>query len=263
MKTITGVIITLNEAEHIADCIKSLMPVCNEIIIVDSGSRDQTREIAQNLGAKVHIQKFLGDGPQKNHGLALAENEWILSLDADERLHDTAVKTINALDLKNTSYEAFALRRRNHIGSRWIKVCGWHPDYCIRLYHKGKTRFSETNIHDKVTTKNYKKLDADIVHYSFHNIGELFGKHSDRSFSTWGAKILYRKDYKANSFSPFFHGTWALFNSYFLKRGFLGGCDGLTVAISSAVNSYLKYAKLLEYQRDQSVQEKEDFEHFF
>src|SRR5665647_178151 len=165
MKTITGVIITLNEAEHIADCIKSLMPVCNEIIIVDSGSRDQTREIAQNLGAKVHIQKFLGDGPQKNHGLALAENEWILSLDADERLHDTAVKTINALDLKNTSYEAFALRRRNHIGSRWIKVCGWHPDYCIRLYHKGKTRFSETNIHDKVTTKNYKKLDADIVHY--------------------------------------------------------------------------------------------------
>lgn len=263
MNTITGIIITLNEAEHIADCIKSLMPVCNEIIVIDSGSSDQTREIAESLGAKVHIQKYLGDGPQKNHGLALAENEWILSLDADERLHDTAVKTINTLDLMATSYDAFALRRRNHIGNRWIKVCGWYPDYCIRLYNKEKTRFSEKKQHDTVTTTNYKKINVDIVHYSFQNIGELFGKHPDRSFSTRAAKILYRKSHKANSFSPFFHGAWALFNSYFLKRGFLGGCDGMTVAISSAINSYLKYAKLLEFQRDPSVREKEDFESVF
>jgi glycosyltransferase involved in cell wall biosynthesis len=263
MNTLTGIIITLNEAEHIADCIKSLMPVCNEIIIVDSGSSDQTLEIAQNMGAKVHMQKYLGDGPQRNHAHIYTKNEWILNLDADERLHDNAVKTINSLNLETTSYDAFALRRRNHIGSRWIKVCGWYPDYCIRLYNKEKTRFSENKQHDKVTTKNYKKINMDIVHYSFHNIGELFSRHPNRSFSTRAAKILFRKNRKVNSFSPFLHGAWALFNSYFLKRGFLGGCDGLTVAISSAVNSYLKYAKLLEYQRDQRVREKEDFESVF
>ena len=150
MNQITGVIITLNEAQNIAECIASLQTVCNEIIVVDSGSQDQTREIAESCGARVFVQSYLGDGPQKNYGLQFATNDWILSLDADERLTPELIAEINQLNLNETQSDGFAARRRNYIGSRWIKRCGWYPDYCTRLYNRQKTRFKDVKQHSFV-----------------------------------------------------------------------------------------------------------------
>jgi len=255
---ITGIVITLNESENITDCIHSLQQVCDEIIIVDSNSTDNTREIAQSLGAKVIRQSYLGDGFQKNVGIEYANNNWILSIDADERLTEGLVKAIQKLDLTNTPVDAFAFRRKNYIGSRWIKQCGWYPDYCLRLFNHNKTRFSAVKQHAKVQAKNPQRLDAHIDHYSFNNIGELFAK-SGRNFSGRAAKIMFEKGKKTHAFAPFLHGINAFFRKYIVQRGFLGGVDGLTVSLSSAINSYLKYAKLLEYQRDPTVLKKEDF----
>lgn len=256
---ITGIIITLNEERHIEDCIKNMQQVCDEIIVVDSLSTDNTVQIAEKLGAKVVKQAYLGDGFQKNVGLPHATNDWVLSLDADERLTEQMVSSIKMLDLNNTPYDAFAFPRRNYIGSRWIRHCGWYPDICIRLYNRHKTKFREVKQHSFVETKNYQIIRSDILHYSFRNLGELFAKQG-RNFSTRSAKIMYQKGKKAHCWSPVLHGTNAFLRRYLFTAGFLDGVDGITVSLSSAVNSYLKYAKLLEYQRDPQVLKNENFD---
>ncbi|MGM0954044.1 MAG: glycosyltransferase family 2 protein [Pseudomonadota bacterium] len=256
---ITANIITLNEERNIKACIESVAEVCDEIIVVDSGSTDKTMEIAASLGAKIVEQPYLGDGPQKNVALPHASNFWVLSIDADERLTPEMIATIKSLDLDKTSYDAFSFRRRNMIGSRWIRHCGWYPDYCIRLFRKDRAQFSDSKQHSKVTTSNVKATDSDIIHYSYQNLGQLFAKPG-RNFSSRAAKIMYQKGKRAHAWSPAVHGLNAFIRKYLFQRGFLGGVDGMTVSLASAVNSYLKYAKLLEYQRDKKVLESEDFD---
>ncbi|MCL2132393.1 MAG: glycosyltransferase family 2 protein [Lentimicrobiaceae bacterium] len=259
MNNITGIIITLNEEENIRECIFSLQQICNEIVVVDSESTDKTREIAEELGAKVYLQPYLGDGFQKNAGIKYATNPWIFSIDADERLTPELVQTINALDLNAAPHWGYAVRRRNYIGSRWIRCCGWYPDYLVRLFRADKLQFSQTKQHAAVPPNNTRKLQADIIHYTYNNIGELFSNPT-RNYSKRSAKIMYLNGKKANAFSPIYHGFWAFVGSYFAKGGLFGGVDGLTVSISFACSAYLKYAKLLEYQRDPAVREKEDFD---
>jgi len=259
---ISGNIITLNEEKNIAACITSMQTVCDEIIVVDSGSTDNTIEIARSLGAIVVNQPYLGDGIQKNVALKHTSNQWVLSLDADERLTPEMTAAILKLDLESSHIEGYSFRRQNMIGNRWIKHCGCYPDRCIRLYDTNKTRFADVKQHASVQTKNVKHIDADIIHYSFKNIGELFAKPG-RNFSGRAAKIMYAKGKRANAFSPFTHGLNAFIRKYIFQRGFMGGVDGMTVALSAAVNSYLKYAKLLEYQRDPSVTQQDDFKNIW
>ena len=256
---ITGTVITLNEADNIEACLASMSRVCQELIVVDSGSKDDTCARAERAGARVVHQPYLGDGPQKNVGPAQSKHRWVLSIDADERLTDGAVAAIHSLDLANTPHDGFALRRRNYIGSRWIRTCGWYPDYCVRLFDHTRTAFSESKQHAWVEAKSELELDADIEHYSFANLGELFTKASGR-FSNRAAKLMYRRGRRANSFSPALHGTIAFVRKYVFKRGFTGGLDGMSVSLSTGVHAYLKYAKLLEFQRDSKVREAEDFE---
>jgi len=255
---ISGIVITLNEGRNIAGCIESLRRVCDEVIVVDSLSTDETVVLAQRAGAITVLQSYLGDGPQKNVGLAHARNHWVLSVDADERLTDGMVEAIKGLDLATTPHDAFAFRRRNYIGSRWIRRCGWYPDYCIRLYDRTKTRFAEKRQHSSVQARNPMRLPADLLHYSFDDIGQLFAKPG-RNFSGRAAKIMYQDGRRAHSWSPFVHGVSAWVRKYILQAGFLEGVDGMTVALSAAVNSYLKYAKLLELHRDPKVRQNTDF----
>ena len=256
--SITGIVITLNEEANIEECLLNLKQVCNELIVVDSNSTDKTREIAEKVGAKVYIQSYLGDGFQKNVGLQYSSNKWVLSLDADERLTKEMVDEINKLDLNTTTFDAFGFRRRNMIGSWWIKRCGWYPDFCTRLYNKEKTKFKEVKQHSYVETKNVLNIKADMIHYSFKSLSELFAKNG-RPFASRGAKILYQKGKKANSFTPFIHGLTSFIRHYFIKLGFLGGLDGLTVSVAAGVNAYIKYALLLEMQRDPKVLERTNF----
>jgi glycosyltransferase involved in cell wall biosynthesis len=258
MAKITGIITTLNEESNIAEAIQSLTQICEEIIVVDSNSSDQTVAIANSMGAKIYHQSYLGDGIQKNFGIQFAANPWIFSMDADERVSTELAKIIQNLDLDHTTYHGFAIRRRNLIGSRWVKSCGWYPDYLVRLFRHDQIRFREVKQHASVPVHNTQKLKEDLIHYRYQNLGELFAKPA-RNYSTRGAKILYLNGKKANGFTPLAHGFSAFFVNYFFKGAILGGIDGFTLALSIAVNSYLKYAKLLEYQRDPQVREREDF----
>ncbi len=259
MKNISGIITTLNEEAKIEDAIRSLQRVCNEVVVVDSCSTDRTVEIARAAGARVYTQPYLGDGIQKNVALQYVKNDWVISIDADERLSDGLVAKIEATDFATTPYDGFAIRRRNMIGSRWVKSCGWWPDYLVRVYRHSKLRFPEVKQHATVPTANTLRWKADLIHYRYRNIGELYAKPG-RDYSNRGAKILYLSGKRATALSPVLHGTGAFLVNYLLRGGICGGIDGLTLSKAIATNSYLKYAKLLEYQRDPHVREAEDFD---
>jgi glycosyltransferase involved in cell wall biosynthesis len=128
---ITATIITLNEEANVSGVVASAFTVCDEVLVIDSGSGDRTAELAEAAGATVHVQPYLGDGPQKDFGVQFARNDWILSIDGDERLEDSAIRCIRSLDLARTSYDAFAFRRKTFVGDRWMRI--WYPDYVARL----------------------------------------------------------------------------------------------------------------------------------
>ncbi|WP_345992901.1 glycosyltransferase family 2 protein [Sulfurimonas sp. HSL-1716] len=244
---ITANIITLNEEKNIADVIKSVQKVCDEVLVVDSLSSDKTCEIAEALGAKVVKQAYLGDGPQKAFGGPLAKNDWILSIDADERLDVNAIEAIKKLDLDTTPYDAFSFARKTFVGKHFIRL--WYPDRVTRLYNRKKCAFSTAGGHARVQTKNVKDLDADMLHYSYEDYSQMI--KTTHKFITRGARIAHEEGKRASSFDPFLHGMGALFKALVLKGGAFHGIHGWNVAIISAFSSYMKYALMLEMQEDE------------
>ena len=244
---ISGSITTLNEEHNITDCIRSLQRVCDEIIVVDSLSNDRTVEIAKSLGAKVIPQEYLGDGPQKNVSLAYVKNDWILSLDADERLDDEAVESIKALDLGASREPSYGFRKKNYIGSRWISCSGLYPDIRGRLYNRHRTRWDTALGHTRLVIRSTCLLEGHLLHYAYrdysHYLEKIF-KYSKR-----GAKMLYDQGKSSTPLKAAFHGFGSFIKNYLLRRGCVGGLDGLTVSLIAAVASYMKYAYLVEMVR--------------
>ena len=249
-KNITANIITLNEEKNIEAVIKSVQDICDEIIVIDSQSTDRTCEIAKSLGAKVIIQPYLGDGAQKAFGVQYASNDWILSIDADERLDNDAIEQIKKLNLNNTSYEAFSFARKTYIGKAFIKL--WYPDRVTRLYNKTKCAYSTVGGHAKVETNNISDLKAHMLHFSYENYSQMI--KTSHKFITRGAKISYENGKRASIFDPFIHGVGALFKALVLKGGAFHGIHGWNVAVVSAFSSYMKYALILEMQEKNDSQ---------
>ena len=241
---ITANIITLNEEKNIEKVIKSVQEICDEVLVIDSLSTDKTCEIAESLGAKVIKQAYLGDGPQKAFGTPLARNEWILSIDADERLDINAIKAIKKIDLDNTPYDAFSFARKTYVGKAFIKL--WYPDRVVRLYKRTACGFTTAGGHARVDTQNVKALDADMLHYSYADYAEMI--KTSHKFITRGAKIAHKEGKMASAFDPFLHGMGALFKALVLKGGAFHGINGWNVAVISAFSSYMKYALMLEMQ---------------
>ena len=246
-KNITANIITLNEEKNIEKVIKSVQEVCDDILVIDSLSTDRTCEIAESLGAKVIKQAYLGDGPQKAFGAPLAKNEWILSIDADERLDVNAIEAIKNLDLANTPYDAFSFARKTYVGKAFIKL--WYPDRVTRLYKRTACGFTTAGGHAKIDANNVKALEADMLHYSYSDYGEMI--KTSHKFITRGARIAHEEGKKASSFDPFLHGVGALFKALILKGGVFHGVNGWNVAVISAFSSYMKYALVLEMQENE------------
>lgn len=247
IQKITANIITLNEENNIEAVIKSVKKVCDEVLVVDSESSDRTREIAEKLGAKVIVQAYLGDGPQKAFGASFAKNRWILSIDADEHLDENALEEISLLDLEQTPYDAFSFARKTFIGKNFIKL--WYPDRVTRLYNRDKCGFSIAGGHAKVETDNVKHLQADMLHYSYANYSQMI-RTTDK-FISRGARIAYEEGKRASTLDPLIHGVGALVKALILKGGLFHGIHGWNVAVISAFSSYMKYALMLEMAMDE------------
>ncbi|HEY3488125.1 MAG TPA: glycosyltransferase family 2 protein [Gammaproteobacteria bacterium] len=247
MLKITGVVITFNEAAHIRACIESLRQVCNEIIVVDSYSRDETVKLAQEAGAIVYQREYPGDGPQINYGAARAGNDWILRMDADERLEADAADFIRSLDLDQTT-QAYAFCRKNFVGSRWIKAAGFYPEYVTRLYRRSQCSFTESGRHDYVKSRSIKKVNAHIIHYTYRNYSNWIDKLN--KLTDIDARLMYEHGIRTHRWAPVTHALAAAIRKFLLKGGLFQGLDGITVSLTTVFRIYMKYLKLYELQQN-------------
>lgn len=248
MPKISACIISFNEERKIEDCLKSLLPVVDEIIVVDSLSTDKTVEIAGKYTDKIFNQKFLGHIEQKNLAVEKAGNDWILSLDCDERLSEQLQQSI--LSVKNSleNADAYSMSRKTFYVYRWLEHC-WYPDIKTRLFNRNTARWGGTNPHDHVETDgtDIVHLKGDILHYSFDSISDHL--QTIDKFTEIGADELIRKNRRFNLLSPLAHASWTFIKLYILKRGFLDGFAGLTVSVLSYMHVYIKYSKALIKRR--------------
>ena len=178
---ISGLVITFNEEKNIGKCIDALFKVCNEVIVVDSLSSDNTVKIAEEKGAKVISQKFLGDGPQRTHGLPFCTNDWILNLDADEFLDTDATEFILKEKYLEGNYDAFSFRVKNFLKDELIDFSGWYPDHKVRFFNKITAHPSSSKVHQKISTTNEKKVAVHILHYGWESFEQIVAKKNQYS----------------------------------------------------------------------------------
>lgn len=242
MAKISACIISYNEETKIEDCLKSLLPVVDEIIIVDSLSSDNTIKIAEKYTDKIFHQKFLGHIEQKNLAIEKASHDWIISLDCDERLSEELQKSILEIKDRPGDADAYNMARKTFYIYRWLNHC-WYPDIKTRLFNKNTSHWGGTNPHDHIVTQgnNIIRLQGDIYHYSFGSISDHL-KTID-SFTEIGANEIVRKNKTVTIFSPLSHASWTFIKLYIFKRGFLDGFAGLVVSVLSYIHVFVKYSK--------------------
>ena len=242
MAKISACIISFNEEKKIEDCLNSLENIADEIIIVDSLSTDNTVKIAEKFTDKIFHQKFLGHIEQKNLAVGKAGNDWILSLDCDERLSEELQQSILKIKDELDHADAYRMPRKTFYIYRWLNYC-WYPDLKTRLFNRNTSHWGGTNPHDHIITQgnNTVRLKGDIYHYSFDSISDHL-KTID-SFTEIGADELVRKNNPVTILSPLTHASWTFLKLYVIKRGFLDGFAGLIVSVLSYMHVFIKYSK--------------------
>lgn len=245
MIKLSVIIITHNEAHNITDCLDSIR-FANEIIVVDAGSTDGTQEICRQKGAHVvETADWPGFGAQKNRALKLAQGDWVLSIDADERVMPELAAEIQTV-IQTDQYQAYSLPRLSNYCGRWIKHSGWYPDPVLRLFQRECGRFSDDQVHERVILTPVSTMHAlshHLLHYPYPNLEKVLNKINH--YSSAGAEMRYKKNQKSSLKKAIFHGLWAFIRTYIIKRGFLDGREGFILAVSSAEASYYRYLKLL------------------
>ncbi len=252
MVKLSAIIITFNEAHNIERCIKSILGIADEIIVVDSLSSDNTVDIARSLGAKIYLQAFLGHKEQKQFAASKASYQHILSLDADEVVSDTLKQSIMTVK-QNWQHSTYAVSRLNNYCGKWIRTCGWYPDINLRLWSVNSAVWVGQNPHDKLVSRDGSKsevLSGDLLHYTYNSISEHFTQMN--YFSEIAAKAKYADGERTNLPKLILSPLYRFVKCYLMKRGFLDGYIGFIICRNQAYETYLKYAKLYMIQKEQS-----------
>ncbi|MDI1471843.1 MAG: glycosyltransferase family 2 protein [Thermodesulfovibrio sp.] len=236
-------IITLNEEKNLPDCLASVS-FADEIVIVDSGSRDRTLNIARDFGCRIFVENWKGYGHQKNSAVEKCTYDWVLLIDADERIPpETRERIVDVL--KSPTADAFIFQRKNFFYGKWIRHGGWWPDYVLRLFRKDRAKISNRNVHESVEVNGViEKLNVPIIHNPIENVEEIISKIN--FYSSLGAKDLQRAGCSPSISKAVAHSLAIFLKTYLVKQGFRDGKEGLIIAFSSAVNTFYKYIKLWE-----------------
>ncbi|MBU3544875.1 glycosyltransferase family 2 protein [Polynucleobacter sp. MWH-Mekk-B1] len=252
MPTLSVILITRNEEANLADCLASLEGIAQQIVVVDTNSSDRTLDIAKSYGAAIaQPPDWPGFGPQKNRALDLATGEWVLSLDADERLTPALKSEIVTAIHHSAHVDCFAIPRLSWYCGRFIRHSGWNPDYVDRLFKRGSARFSDDLVHERlIPSGQVAKLENPMLHYSFMNYSQVLQK-IDR-YSTASAEQAFAQGKTSTPLKAVLHGAWSFFRTYFLRAGFLDGPQGFTLAMSNAQGTYYRYVKLWHLIREAS-----------
>ena len=242
MPAISAILITYNEEADLPQALESLRGVADEIVVVDSGSTDRTQEIARDLGARVVVRPFTNYGEQKNFAAAQAAHEWLLSLDADERLNEELRASLAAWKRSEPQYRAYRINRKpNYLGG-WIRHSGWYPEYCTRLYRRDAGRFVGA-LHESVQVNgDVGRLRGDILHYTIRSLGEHYAKME--VYTSKAAEDLYARGRRNWRGGMWVAAPWTFVQRLFFQLGFLDGYRGALIAWTSARYVWMKYRKL-------------------
>ena len=243
---LSAIIITRNEAANIGECLDSVA-FCDERIVVDSGSTDATIDVARGKGARVETHEWRGFGAQKNFALSLATGDWVLSIDADERVTPELAAAIKAA-IAGGAADGFELPRISSFCGRPMRHAGWFPDYVLRLFRRGKARFDDALVHERVICDGtVKRLDKPLIHHPVLKLEDALSR-MDR-YSTAGAQTLLASGRRVSFATGISHGLFAFLKTYVLRLGFLDGAEGFLLAVANAEGSYYRYMKAWVAQR--------------
>ena len=248
---ISATIITLDEEANLGRCLESLRGVADEVVVLDSGSKDRTEQIARQGGARFVPQPWLGYGPQKNAATDRASNDWILSLDADEALSDELRASILALKARGPSADAYEMNRLNWYCGTFLRHSGWYPDRKVRLWKRGSARWADASIHELVELTpgaRVERLAGDLLHYTIRDRAQHL--RTIEKFTTLSAEALLRDGQAGHAWRRFVSPGVTFLRGYILKAGFLDGAAGWHVARLSAYATWLKYEKLRRLARE-------------
>ena len=244
--SLSAVIITCNEERRIAACLESV-EFADEIVVVDSGSTDGTPEIALQYGARVVSQEWLGFGRQKQFAVSCAAHDWVLCLDADERVSDELRASIEA-EMQKPLWGAYRFPRRNRFMGRWLKHGEGYPDWSLRLFHRAHSRWSEDAIHEKVLVDTtVGTLRGDLLHESEESIAAYLDKQN--RYTTLQAETLHSAGRRAHIGNLLVSPLLRFVKFYGVRGGFLDGVPGLVHILIGCFNSFAKYAKLMELSK--------------
>lgn len=239
---ISVIIITFNEERNIARCIESVKSIADEIIVVDSFSTDNTKTIADSLGAIVLDHEFEGHIQQKNWAKSQASHEFVLSLDADEAISPELAREILTEKQNKFPFAAYTMPRLNFVGEQAIKGCGWYPDRKLRLWKGIDGNWVGVNPHDRLKMNmgyDQKKLTGDLLHYSYANRKEILKK--SKGYGRIGAKSTKSYDWGMLIYKFLFSPITKFIRNYFIKKGFLYGYTGLIICVGQFVETQTKY----------------------
>lgn len=243
--TLAAVLIVKNEADNLADCLATLDWV-DEIVVLDSGSTDATQAVAEAAGARFFVNsEWPGFGKQRQIAQAHVQSDWILWVDADERVTPGLKTSIEAVLAKPTTNIVYSVPRLSWVFGRFIRHCGWYPDRVLRLYPKALTGYNDSLVHEKVITKKgikIKKLKGDLLHYTYRDLEHYLVKSAGYA-AAW-AEQRQQKGKTSSISKGMLHALGCFMKMYILKAGFLDGKQGFLLSVLSAHSTLVKYADL-------------------
>ncbi len=240
------VIITLNEERNIERCLDSVRNVADDVVVVDSGSTDRTREISEGMGARVVTHAFAGHVEQKNWAVTQARFPHVLSLDADEAIDSELEKAV--LEAKRDwQYDGYSMNRLTNSCGQWIRHCGWYPDHKLRLYDRRRGRWAGQYIHESVEVEGpVEVLGADLLHYTCDSLSQHL--HTMDRYTTLAAQELRGQGRRATAARLLLAPPLTFLRTYLLQQGFRDGYPGLLISAMAAWYVFLKWAKTRERQ---------------
>ncbi|MEA3496921.1 MAG: glycosyltransferase family 2 protein [Bacteroidota bacterium] len=254
VKQLSVVIITKNEEKNIERCLRSVLPIADDIVIVDSCSTDKTKELSERFKVRFFEKEWKGFAKTKNEANKLAKYDWIFSIDADEVL-STELQSSILKEKKSEEIFYYKINRLTNYCGKWIKYSGWYPDKKLRFFNRKHTKWVGEYVHEKLETKGIipeiKLLDGHLYHFSFSSIAQ----HIDtiNRFSSLSAQELFSKKIKANYFKLLFEPIYKFLKIYFFKTAFRDGFYGFVIAVISAYSRFLKQLKLFHLERSNNL----------
>lgn len=249
MTKLSVIIIALNEEANIADCLESVR-WADELILVDSGSTDRTVEIARRYTDRILTVSWSGYGATRNFALDQASGEWVLWLDADERVTPELAGEIQAVVRDGSAQtEAYSVPRRAFFLGRWIKHCGWYPSRVIRLFRRDSARFSDHRVHERLVMDGPAgRLEHDILHFTDPDLHHYFVKFN--RYTSLAAEDLRQRGKSFSLFDLLGRPPFMFLKTYVFRLGFLDGMQGFVLCVLSSLYVFTKYAKLWELTHD-------------